>query len=429
MGNLAGKALPYAPGAPVGGFKYGSDTWTVLEGTPTAEPSATAPVPGQALYRSVLIHKFDKRAAAAGNINPSSGKPEVPHDALEAVRNAMRRLKMLRHPYVLRFVVRGGGRKGWRQDERGCCAGQHERAQPLVCLTHPLPHPPRPPPAQDGGETDDALLMVTEPAVPLAAWLEANKPGDDGSPGPAGTRKADFDASCVWGVYSLVTGLNFLAGCDLLHGNVSVDSVWVTKGGDWKLGGFDACTEATPSDGGTFPDRWFRDHDGAGPCPAPYKAPERAGGDWTTVAGAPRTALDAYSLGVALLEVFAPQAIARADDVRAAAEALRSPSSPVPAMLRPLIARLVAPAPRSRPSFADLLGSDYFRHPLVVRTTVLCCGAWQEVAASVPWRDAAVRVASHCAHGFAALCAFLPPSLLLSPPLRRARCCSWTSWR
>lgn len=157
---------------------------------------------------------------------------------------------------------------------------------------------------QDGVESDDAVVMVTEPAIPLSAWLEANKPLEDGSPGPAGTKKTDFDAACVWGVYSLVTGLNFLAGCDLLHGNVSVDSIFVTKGGDWKLAGFDHCVESSGgSDDTGFPDRWFRDNDGRGPCPAPYKSPERASGDWGSISVAPRTAMDAYALGVTLLEV------------------------------------------------------------------------------------------------------------------------------
>ena len=77
--------------------------------------------------------------------------------------------------------------------------------------------------AQDGGETDDAVMMVTEPAVPLAGWLVANKPG----PGASASARTDFSAACVWGVYSLTTALSFLASCDLVHGNVSLDSVWV----------------------------------------------------------------------------------------------------------------------------------------------------------------------------------------------------------
>jgi len=98
----------------------------VLEGTPSSSAAADAPsTPGQTHHSRVTIFRFDKRA------RPSD---------LPLAQNAMRRLKMLRHPYVLRFV--------------------------------------------DGGETDDALLMVTEAATPLRAWLAASRPDSDSSPGP-----------------------------------------------------------------------------------------------------------------------------------------------------------------------------------------------------------------------------------------------------
>lgn len=321
MGNL--KSLPCTAGAPIPGFKHGPGLFQVLEGIPTDAARSATPQPGQLVYSSYLVYKFDKRAAAAGNVSPASGKPEVPPVDLEAAKNAVRRLKMLRHPYVLRVL--------------------------------------------DAGETDEAILMVTEPAIPLHAWLEANKPADDGTPGPAGMKLADFAAACVWGVYSLVTGLNFLAGCDLLHGNVSVDSIFVTKGGDWKLSGFDRCVETTSHEPGAFPDPWFRINDASSPCPAASKSPERASGDWAAVGAAPRTAMDAYALGVVLLEVFSHDAApSSAADVRAAADGVRG-NPAVPAMLKQVIVRLLSTAPKSRPSFADILGSDYFRHPLVVR--------------------------------------------------------------
>jgi len=116
MGNA--KSLPCTAGPPITGFRYPS-IWQVLEGIPTPEQS-TAPLGyGQAPYRSFLVHKFDKKAAAASHTN-AAGKPEVPPLQLEQAKNAMRRMKMLRHPYILRFVVRGcvgwvrgAGRRGF----------------------------------------------------------------------------------------------------------------------------------------------------------------------------------------------------------------------------------------------------------------------------------------------------------------------------
>ena len=91
MGNASGKQLPYKVGAPVEGLRYASSSiWTLSEGTPTAEPS-TIQAPGQALHSNVLIFRLEKKGAAASDI--------------ALAQNTLKRLKMLRHPYVLRLLV------------------------------------------------------------------------------------------------------------------------------------------------------------------------------------------------------------------------------------------------------------------------------------------------------------------------------------
>ena len=242
------------------------------------------------------------------------------------------------------------------------------------------------------------MVLVAEPAIPLAAWLAANKPRG-GVSTPAD--RADFAAACVWGVYSLVTALSFLASCDLCHGNVTADAVFVTRGGDWKLGGFELCVDAGSAD---FPDRWFTDNDARGPCPEVAKAPERAERAWAAVAAGPRTGLDGYSLGVLLLEVFLAPAsppaggvegyatggglnssgspsggalmlssargaglgfLYSAADVKGALGRMGAPGSLLPPPLRPFVTRLLSSVPRSRPPPGELLACEYFRHPLV----------------------------------------------------------------
>lgn len=95
MGNAAGRALPYKVGAPVDGLRYAaSSVWAVTEGTPTSEPTA-AQAPGQALHTNVLIFRLEKKGAAAGDV--------------ALAQNALKRMKMLRHPYVLRWLVRRCG--------------------------------------------------------------------------------------------------------------------------------------------------------------------------------------------------------------------------------------------------------------------------------------------------------------------------------
>jgi hypothetical protein len=236
MGNAAGRSLPYTPGLPIPGLRNAPGAWSaVLEGTPSsAQPDAASAVPGQVYHARVNIFKFDKKA------------PRRPTD-LALVQNALKRLKSLRHPYILRYV--------------------------------------------DGGETDDAILVVAESAVPLRAWLAQTRPASSDPP----AAHADFAAACVWGVYTLVTALNFLASIDVVHGSVSPDAVWVTRGGDWKLFGFELAFEASGGGGPEgFPDRAFVDLDTVpGPCPEASRAPERSSLDWGPVSLAPRTAMDA----------------------------------------------------------------------------------------------------------------------------------------
>ena len=88
MGNASGRALPYKVGAPVAGLRHAS-IWVVTEGTPTVE-SATQQ-PGQSLSSGVLIFRLEKKGAAPGD--------------LALAQNALKRMKMLRHPYVLRWLV------------------------------------------------------------------------------------------------------------------------------------------------------------------------------------------------------------------------------------------------------------------------------------------------------------------------------------
>ena len=83
MGNTAGKALPYTPTKEkVTGFRY-NQVFEVLEGISTADPSTR-----------VLIFRHDKKSSLSR-----------PVDTLCA-QNALKRLRMMRHPHVLKFIVR-----------------------------------------------------------------------------------------------------------------------------------------------------------------------------------------------------------------------------------------------------------------------------------------------------------------------------------
>jgi hypothetical protein len=92
MGNSAAKGLPYTAGAAVPGLRHASVWHTVCEGSGVSDPA-----------QRVVLFRHDKRAAGAGG----GAGGAMSRDTDLAV-NALKRLRMLRHPYILKFVVRGG---------------------------------------------------------------------------------------------------------------------------------------------------------------------------------------------------------------------------------------------------------------------------------------------------------------------------------
>jgi len=245
---------------------------------------------------AVTIHRWERKGAPPGS--PSAA----------AVANAVKRLRTLRHPYVLKLA--------------------------------------------DSVESEEGVVLVTEPAVPLSAWLAYNREH----------RGADFEDAAVWGLYCLFSALSFLADdCKLVHGNLSVDTVWVTRGGDWKVGGFELCCAATPPDGSPFPDAAFLDAEPAGLCPPVARSPERAVREGGAMRGVPPAATDASRLGVLIADVFG-------GPLRNPSDVPTAPTSPpIPSTLRGVVARLLSASPRSRPTdfTAALSRCEYFKHPLV----------------------------------------------------------------
>lgn len=122
----------------------------------------------------------------AFDLNTPSGHQSASdrRSLLPLARNALRKLKTLRHPNVLKFL--------------------------------------------DGSESDTAVWIITEPVRSLSTALEA---------------AAISDESKVFGLLHLATALFFLNKDGFsIHGNIRTDSIWLTQGGEWKLGGMEICT-------------------------------------------------------------------------------------------------------------------------------------------------------------------------------------------
>ncbi|ORX90168.1 ARM repeat-containing protein [Basidiobolus meristosporus CBS 931.73] len=76
----------------------------------------------------------------------------------------------------------------------------------------------------DGIETEEYIYIVTDPIFPLSQQL-----------------KATNDSQLLfWGFYKIANAVKFLnTDCNLVHGNIRVNSIFTNKAGEWKLGGFE----------------------------------------------------------------------------------------------------------------------------------------------------------------------------------------------
>ncbi|KAJ7307122.1 hypothetical protein JRQ81_009104 [Phrynocephalus forsythii] len=86
----------------------------------------------------------------------------------------------------------------------------------------------------DGLETEKCLHVVTEPVMPLSAFLESRDNG-----------KTLSELEISWGLHQIVKALSFLVNdCHLIHNNVCTSAVFIDRAGEWKLGALDyMCSE------------------------------------------------------------------------------------------------------------------------------------------------------------------------------------------
>lgn len=82
---------------------------------------------------------------------------------------------------------------------------------------------------------DDSLLLVTEPCIPLDQWLKKLSSNSDPS-----IPKQNVFHELTWGFKCILQALDFVhSQCNIVHGNVSPASIFITPNGDWKLSGFE----------------------------------------------------------------------------------------------------------------------------------------------------------------------------------------------
>ncbi|KAJ2231985.1 Nuclear aminoacylation-dependent tRNA export pathway component [Coemansia sp. RSA 485] len=156
-------------------------------------------------------------------------------------QNALKRMRTLRHPGILRYM--------------------------------------------DGAETADAIYIATEPVTALSLVTESE----------------NDDELRRWGLYKMAETLRFIGeDCKMVHGNVCAATVFVTRAGEWRLGGLELVDALAGGDGQQI----YRHFASAVPGYNARMAPEFETRKWDAVEAAKPGAVDGWSLACLIHEAF-----------------------------------------------------------------------------------------------------------------------------
>lgn len=172
---------------------------------------------------------------------------QQPRSLLPLAQNAARKLRIMRHPDVLKFI--------------------------------------------DSAETATAVYVATERVKPLSAMLED---------ATGGSSSASSQVEWVgWGLSRLANALKFInVDASSVHGNVRIETIFLSAGGEWRLGGFELLT-STKEEAGIFYTMGNILPDSSRIFP-----PEAKQGGTQALKGMPAHMADSYGLALAAFEAY-----------------------------------------------------------------------------------------------------------------------------
>lgn len=193
----------------------------------------------------------------------------------------------------------------------------------------------------DSAEMDECQVVVTEQSTPLAVWLNNAKL-------QVGTSESDRTQELIWGFRCVLMALDFLHNnCNLLHGNISINSIFVSVSGDWKIGGLELASNVSQDEEMEY---FVSNHHLLNKL---YCSPERlqinGGGSLSDVntsilrAKLPPYYIDVFSLGHTMQTAFYTLDI------------------PLPKSLSRYVSPMISPDMKKRPTCAKLLTGSIFR--------------------------------------------------------------------
>lgn len=209
---------------------------------------------------------------------------------INIAKNALRKLRTLRHPDVLKLL--------------------------------------------DSAETPTAVYIAVEPVRQLQTVLE-NWTRD------GGTQEGKLEW-IAWGLSKIANALKFInVDAGAVHGNVRPETIFLSQGGEWRLGGFELLTAKADLEGVIW------NMGGLVPDAALYASPEVKQGGWSVLRDLEPHALDSYS--------FALLAFSAYNGLIPSANVSNPPQGSVPSPLYSLLRRMLVPNAKTRLSVAQLL--------------------------------------------------------------------------
>ena len=279
-------SLPFDVAGPY--LPSGSSQWTRAQGTYHGQTSSNE--------RAVSVSVF--RIAGQSEDDP----------LLVQARNGVKRLKMLRHPNILRYI------DTLEIQERG----QH------------------------------VVYLVTEKVSSLDETMGSVV---------SSMGRTDKEKYLMMGLEQITSAVSFLANdCGLIHGNICAHSVCVTPQLDWKLFFFDLTTEHALVGGAQYQSvplvasSWM--------VQPQYKSGELGRSEWEVVADGPVWAVDAWGIGCLMQETFSGSLMAAKEDLKRI--------DCIPQTLKPYYQKLLATQPSRRMNPKDILDAGVLKSDLLL---------------------------------------------------------------
>eukprot|EP00474_Spongospora_subterranea_P009740 CRZ10198.1 hypothetical protein [Spongospora subterranea] len=212
-------------------------------------------------------------------------------ESLHSAKHYEKKLKTLRHPHILKFI--------------------------------------------DSLEVPESIYIVCERVSPLIISSD----------------RANVDSKILpLGVYQVASAINFLnTDCKMSHCAVSPEAIFISKSGDWKLGGMDRICDASELAVSDWSRHSFY-------IPSMYASPDMSECTHVGFRNVPLHALDSWCFGCLIYEIY-NGSLSRRDQLKNTGN--------IPNSLIPYYQRLLAKGSSNRITSGQLLSSKYFECDII----------------------------------------------------------------